>query len=223
MRETRQGEEDPVESDSRAQSEYYQTIAREFFRRRGAPFFLSPKDIALIAHWEKMKAPLDTVLEGMEMAFENFRKGGRSAKILTIGFCEVQVMKAFGRHAERKAGGARKIVHRDEKRKKLILEIERFLGAAPPGFVDLKPSFERALVLVRTVGAGEEELERIDDRVDEALRRGASPEEKEALRRETVAEFAGKRGLDLDEVVRTRLAKALRDRHKVPYVSLFYY
>jgi len=223
MRETRQGEEDPVESDSRAQSEYYQTIAREFFRRRGAPFFLSPKDIALIARWEKMKAPLDTVLEGMEMAFENFRKGGRSAKILTMGFCEVQVMKAFGRHAERKAGGARKTVHRDEKRKKLILEIERFLGAVPPGFEDLGASFERALALVRPAEAGEEELERLDDEVDEALWRGASPEEKEALRRETAAEFAGKRGLDLDEVVRTRLAKALRDRHKVPYVSLFYY
>jgi len=36
-------------------------------------------------------------------------------------------------------------------------------------------------------------------------------------------EFAGKRGLDLEEVLRTRLVKALRDRHKVPYVSLFYY
>ena len=117
--------------------------------RRGAPFFLSPKDVGLIARWEKMRVPLDAVLEGMEMAFENFRKGGRSAKILTLGFCEYQVMKAFGRHAERKAGGARKTVSRDEKRNKLVREIERFLGAVPPGFEDLRASFERALVLVR--------------------------------------------------------------------------
>ncbi|MCJ7644847.1 MAG: hypothetical protein MUP28_10265 [Candidatus Aminicenantes bacterium] len=212
-----------MEADGRAQSQYYQTIAREFFRRRGAPFFLSPKDVALIARWEKMRVPLDAVLEGMETAFENFRKGGRSAKVLSLGFCEGQVMKAFGRHAERKAGGARKTVSRDEKKRKLIPEIERFLRAVPPGFEDLRASFERALVFIRTAGAGEEELERLDDGVDEALWRGASPEEKEALRRETAVEFAGKRGLDLEEVLRTRLVKALRDRHKVPYVSLFYY
>jgi hypothetical protein len=223
MRGTRPGEEDAVEADGRAQSQYYQTIAREFFRRRGAPFFLSPKDVGLIARWEKMRVPLDAVLEGMETAFENFRKGGRSAKVLTLGFCEYQVMKAFGRHTERKAGGGRKTVSRDEKRNNLVREIERFLGAVPPGFEDLRVSFERALVLVRTAEAGEQELERLDDEVDESLWRGGSPEEKGELRRDAVAEFAGKRGLDLEEVVRTRLVKARRDRHKVPYVSLFYY
>src|SRR4030042_4650969 len=223
MRGIKPGEEDAVEADGRAQSQYYQTIAREFFRSRGAPFFLSPKDVGLIAHWEKLRVPLDAVLEGMEIAFENLRKGGRSAKSLNLGFCEYQVLKAFDRHAERKAGGARKPVSRDEKRNKLVREIERFLAAVPQGLEGLRVSFERALILVRTAEAGEQELERLDDEVDEALWRGASPEEKGELRRDAVTEFAGKRGLDLEEVVRTRLVKTRRDRHKVPYISLFYY
>ena len=223
MRGTRPGEEDAVEADGRAQSQYYQTIAREFFRRRGAPFFLSPKDVGLIAHWEKMRVPLDAVLEGMETAFENSRKGGRSAKVLTLSFCEYQVMKAFGRHAERKVGGARKPVSRDEKRNNLVHEIEHFLGSVPPGFEELRAFFERALLLVRTAQTREEELERLDDEVDEALWRGASPEEKEEFRRDAVAEFKGKRGVDLEEVIKTRLVKARRNRHKLPYVSLFYY
>lgn len=212
-----------MEADGRAQSQYYQTIAREFIGRRGAPFFLSPRDVALIARWEKMMVPLDAVLEGMEMAFENFRKSGRSVKILTLGFCEYQVMKAFGRHAERKAGGTRKSVSRDKKKNRLICEIERFLGAVPPGFEDLRAPFGRALDLVQPAGAREEELERLDDEIDEVLWRGASPKEKEELRRNTAAEFAGKRDLDLEEIVRTRFVKARRDRYKVPYVSLFYY
>jgi len=212
-----------MEADGRAQSHYYQTIAREFFRKRGAPFYLSPRDVGLIARWEKMRAPLDVVLEGMEMAFENFRKGGRSAKILSLGFCEYQVMKAFNRHAERKAGSRREPVARDEKRAKLVHEIERFLGALPPDFEGLRASFERALVLVRTGEEGEQDLERLDDEVDEALWRGASPQEKKEFLRDASAEFKGKRNVDLEEVARIRILKARRDRHKIPYVSLFYY
>lgn len=223
MRGTRLGEDNAMEAEGRAQSQYYQTIAREFVRRRGAPFYLSPRDVGLIAHWEKMRVPLDVVLEGMEMAFENFRKGGRSAKILSLGFCEYQVMKAFSRHGERKAGGRREPASRDKKRAKLVSEIERFLGALPPDLEDLRASFERALVLVRTGEEGERDLERLDDEVDEALWRGASPQEKKEFLRGAAAEFKGKPNVDLEEVLRTRILKARRERHKIPYVSLFYY
>ena len=52
------------------QSEYYRRIAKEFLQRRGAPFFLSPRDMAVIAGWEARRVPLAAVLEGIDRAFE---------------------------------------------------------------------------------------------------------------------------------------------------------
>jgi hypothetical protein len=202
---------------------YYQTIAREFIGRRGAPFYLSPKDVALIEHWEKAGIPLDAVLEGMNTAVENFRKGGRPVKTLALASCEYQIMKAFGQHSERKAGGARKIVTRGEKKKRLAKEIERFLAAVPPELEGLRPKFNQAFEILARPGAEEEALEALDESVDEALSLAASKEEKETVRSGIRGEFAARRGLDLKGIERTRLVKVLRERFKIPYLSLFYY
>ena len=202
---------------------YYQTIAREFFKRRGAPFFLSPKDVALIARWEKARVPLDAVLEGMEMAFANYRKGGRPAGALTLAFCEYQVGKALAGRREKRAGGTRKTTPRDAKRERLREEIRRFLGGVPPGLEALAESFAAARDVLDDPGAGEEGLEALDDTVDEALWRAAPEEEKARVRRDVLAGLSGKRTLDLDDVARMKLVKAMRERHKVPYLSLYYY
>ena len=36
---------------------YFQEIARHFLARRGAPFFLSAKDLALVEAWERPESP----------------------------------------------------------------------------------------------------------------------------------------------------------------------
>jgi hypothetical protein len=179
--------------------------------------------VALIERWEKSRIPLDSVLEGMDKAIENFRKGGRSVKALTLASCEYQVMKAFGQHAERKAGGSRKTVSRDEKKNRLLKEIERFRTSAPSALEGVKYSFARAAAILGLSGTDEEELEKLDESVDEALIRAASEEEKSRVRDDVRGEFAGKKGLDLEGIGRTRLVKAMRDKYKVPYLSLFYY
>ncbi len=202
---------------------YYQTIAREFFKRRGAPFFLSPKDTALIARWEKARVPLDAVLEGMEKAFANYRKGGRPAGALTLAFCEYQVGKALAGGRERRAGGARKTVPRDAKKERLLGEIGRFLGEVPAGLEALLETFAAARAVLDDPGAGEEGLEALDDTVDEALWRAAPEGEKARIRKDILAELSGKGTLDLDAVARTKLVKEMRERHKVPYLSLYYY
>jgi hypothetical protein len=40
---------------------------------------------------------------------------------------------------------------------------------------------------------------------------------------DVLAGLSGKRTLDLDDVARMKLVKAMRERHKVPYLSLYYY
>lgn len=202
---------------------YYQTIAREFIGRRGAPFYLSPKDVALIEGWEKAGVPLNTVLEGMDKAIENFRKGGRPAKALTLASCEFQIMKAFGQHAERKAGGTRKTVTRADKKKRLAKEIERFLAAVPAGLETVATKCREALGILAGPGSDEEMLEALDEAVDEALALAASEEDRERVRNDVRGEFAGRRRLDLKGIERTKLVKSLRDKYKVPYLSLFYY
>lgn len=179
--------------------------------------------MALIARWEKARVPLDAVLEGMERAFANYRKGGRPAGALTLAFCEYQVGKALAGSRERRAGGTRETAARDAKRERLRKEIGRFLGEVPPGLGALAAPFAAARAVLDDPGAGEEGLEALDDTVDEALWR-ASPEGDRARFREDVrAGLSGKRTLDPDDVARTMLVKEMRERHKVPYLSLYYY
>jgi hypothetical protein len=202
---------------------YYQTIAKEFFRLRGAPFHLSPKDVELVAHWEKLRVPLDAVLEGMGLAFENFRKGQRPAKALTLAFCEYQVMKSFGQHAERRAGSARKKAPRDDKKTRLLQEIERFLKESPTGPEEIRGIFQKAYEILDKEQVDEEALERLDDNVDEILWNNASAGEKERIRADALAEFGGARGMDLRGAVRTRVIKAARGARRIPALALFYY
>lgn len=179
--------------------------------------------MALIARWEKARVPLDAVLEGMERAFVNYRKGGRPARALTLAFCEYQVGKALAGRRERRAGGARKPAPRGAKRERLRAEIGRFLGQVPPGLEALTEAFTEARALLDDPNGGEERLEALDEAVDETLWRAAPEGEKARARKDVLARHAGKRALDLDEVARTKLVKEMRERHKVPYLSLYYY
>ncbi len=179
--------------------------------------------MALIARWEKARVPLDAVLEGMERAFANYRKGGRPAGALTLAFCEYQVGKALAGSRERRAGGARKTAPRDAKKEHLRDEIGRFLREVPPGLEALAEAFTAARAVLDDPDAGEEKLERLDDAVDEALWRAAPEGEKARARKDVLARHSGKRALDLGDVARTKLVKEMRERHKVPYLSLYYY
>ena len=98
-----------MEKKQRARNRYFQEIAHEFLKSRGAPFFLSSKDLDLIAAWEKMGIPLRVALEGVDRAFENYRaKTAARPKILSLAFCKNQVLKAFEQYKERKVGAPKK-------------------------------------------------------------------------------------------------------------------
>lgn len=206
-----------------AQNEYYQAIAREFLRRRGAPFLLSPRDVAVIAEWEKNGVPLGVVMEGIDRAFDGIRDRSRGTKGLFLSFCDSQVRKALAQHADRAAGRRKPAAPRSAKVGKALKEIARCLRSLPSGDRELRPLFEAASGLLAQASPDEEAMEKVDDQVDAVLWGRASASERDALKRQMAGELAGLDPAEGGAAVRTRLIKSSRQKQKVPYVSLFYY
>jgi hypothetical protein len=193
------------------QSAYYQAIAREFLRRRGAPFILSPRDLDVIADWELRRIPLGVVLEGIGRAFDGLRNRSRGTRGLPLSFCENQVSKALAQHRDRHAGRGKPAVPRASKAEKARRAVEAFLAGLRSEEGDLRLLFEAARAALSGPCPDEDALERIDEDVNEALWQQAARETPGAARDEE------------DAATRTALLKALRVRRKIPYVSLYYY
>jgi hypothetical protein len=206
------------------QSEYYQAIARDFLRRRGAPFFLSPRDVAVIAAWETDRVPLDVVLEGIARAFDSRRDRTHGTKGLPLSFCDAQVRRAMAQHTDRDAGQKRTAAApRSEKAAQARKEVERCLSGIAEVDADLRPLLETASRLLAEEPPDEEALERVDETVDEALWRLAPRPGRGRAKRETAGGPAAAGGAEIEATARTRLVKDERRKRKIPYVSLYYY
>jgi len=207
-----------------AESKYFQSIALHFFKHRGAPFFLSSKELDYIARWEEMGIPLHVVLEGIERSFEIYkRKPGRKAKIQSLAFCDFQVIKAFEQDRERKVGHKKRIVERHEKRDRAKVEVERFLGKIPPQISYLKEAYSLAQKVLSQSHFDEEELERIEGKIEELLWKNSLDEEKKRVKRGIVKDYEFKENEEFERIFKIKLVKVLRDKYKIPYISLFYY
>lgn len=205
-------------------SEYYQSIARYFFKQRGAPFFLSSTELNLVEKWEQMEIPLPVVLEGIKRAFDNYmKKPGRRTKIQTLAYCENQVLTAFAQHRDRRVGGERKKIGRTEKKNRARTEIKKFLLTLPFQLGYLKEPYSRAQRLFSHSHVDEEELERIEGEVEELIWEHSLKEERERVKTDVRAEYKIEEGEEFLRILRIKLVKALRDRYKIPYISLFYY
>jgi len=68
----------------------------------------------------------------------------------------------------------------------------------------------------------EEELERLDEEIEELLFKNCPQEQKESIKKE-ISEKLFLNQEEIFSVYKTRMVKFLRERHKIPYVSLFYY
>jgi hypothetical protein len=207
-----------------AASKYFQSIALHFFKHRGAPFFLSSKELDYIARWEEMGIPLHVVLEGIERSFEIYRrKPGRKAKIQSLAFCDLQVIKAFAQDRERKVGHKKRIVERKAKRDRAKVEVKRFLGKIPPQISYLKEAYSLAQKVLSQSHFDEKELERIEDKIEELLWKNSLDEEKKSVKRGIVKDYEFKEKEEFERIFKIKLVKVLRDKYKIPYISLFYY
>ncbi len=207
----------------RARNRYFQEIAYEFLKSRGAPFFLSSKDLDLITAWEKLGIPLRVALEGIERAFEMYKtKPAASRKILSLAFCKNQVLRAFEQYKERKVGAPKKRNERDRKQKTIKEEVQKFLRDVPPALSYLNDIYAQALMVLSRRKVAEEELERMEEEIEELLFKSCPQEEKERVRKE-ILEKLPHRNEEFFSIYKTRLVKFLRETYKIPYISFFYY
>lgn len=205
-------------------SEYFQSIARYFFKQRGAPFFLSSRELELVSKWENSQIPLPVVLEGIKRAFETYkRKSGTKSRIQTLSFCEHQVLDAFGRYRERRVGSERMRIERKEKRKLAKAEIKTFLEDLPEQVGYLREAYSRAQRLLSRSSVEEEKLEQIEGEVEELIRENSSIEEKERIKKSVYSEYNVADNEEFSRIFKIKLVKTIRDRYKIPYISLFYY
>lgn len=212
--------------DDKDRSGYYQSIARAFLERRGAPFLLSPRDQALIAAWEARRIPLRVVLEAIGRTFDDLRRRGRSPRGVPLGRCERQVDEAFAQHRDRGAGGrapaaaAGKSVKPGRARE----EIGKALEGPAARDRELAALFRAALAaLDAPSGPDEAALERIEAEIEERLWAGASDADKAAAAAEARREFRGRAAAQIEAASRRLVVKAARAARRVPHVTLFYH
>lgn len=203
---------------------YFQEIARVFYGLRGAPFVLSSSDMVTISSWEERGIPLRMVLEGMERAFERYRKkavGGR--KMSSLSYCEPEILKAYAEYRDRGVGRAEKGESREDKRKKIKLEVARFLKTLPLEAAFLSEVYREALSVLSRKKASEEALERLDARAEELISRQADAADRAEVERRVRASFPGGSLEELRGITQIELVKRWRERHRVPYFSYFYH
>jgi len=204
-------------------SRYYQDISAAFLRRRGAPFILSGRELHVLAAWEKQGIPLSAVKEGIENAFQALQKkaapGRRAVSLLT---CDLYVQRAFGQVRERRAGGRRPAGGRESKRGIMLRTVKDFLAALPSDWSFLRQAYEHALRLIEAGADSEDDLERLEVEIEEALAAHCPAEEWDNAQRELGPAEAGQ-GQTRTSLVRRLALKNLRGKHKIPYVSYPYY
>ncbi len=217
-------EKGTVKRKNEDRSEYFQSIARYFFKQRGAPFFLSSRELELVSRWENARIPLPVVLEGIKRAFETYkRKSGKKIRIQTLSFCERQVLNAFDQYRERKVGNERMRIEGTEKRNLAKAEIKTFLDNLPEQIGYLREAYSRAQRLLSRSSVEEEKLEQIEGEVEELIRKHSSVEEKKRIKKCVYSEYKVADDEEFSRIFKIKLVKDIRDRYKIPYISLFYY
>ena len=212
-----------MDAEDRGQSGYYQTIARAFLERRGAPFFLSPKDQAAIAAWEERSIPLRVVLEGIGRAFEGLKARGRGRKGVSLSYCARHVDAAFAQHRDRAAGRRKAAEPPAGKKDRARREIEKALAALLTDDPEVARLLQAALGAMTAAKPDEAALERIDAEVERLLWVRATASEKAAAEAEVRRELRGRRTEAFDDLIRRRIVKASRAEHRIPPVSFYYY
>jgi hypothetical protein len=203
---------------------YYQQIAQSFLARRGAPYVLSSRDMVMISSWEETGIPLGVVLEGIERTFERSRpRLARGRKMSSLSFCQTEVMRAHAEFRDRKVGRESKERSREDKRKKVKLEVRRFLESLPAELEFLREAYREAQAALSRKNVAEDSLERLDEKVEKLIIRQAEAGGWSDMEKGVPAVFPGRPEADVQEISRLRLVKRWREKYRIPYLSLFYY
>lgn len=202
---------------------YFQTIERFFFEQRGSPFFLSSKELDVIEDWKKQGIPVQVVLDGINDCFTYHRKKpGRKNKIHSLVFCRSFVLRTFESYKERRVGSGLKGFAEEERKKQLKKAVERFINTCPEEIRELGDMFSRVKKLL-SQDVDEESFEQIEQNVERLLIRKTQDSEKKKIRVEVREEYPDKKGKEHAQILELRIIKHMREKYKVPHISLYYY
>lgn len=202
---------------------YIQAVSRFFIEQRGAPFFLSSREVENIKEWKKKGIPLQIVLEGIKDCFAAHKRSpGRKSKILSLGFCRTFVLRAFSAHKERKVGGRKGLYPEEDKRKKQKNAVERFLTQAPEMYSDLRAIFCRVLQITSR-RFDEDLLEELETEAEMCMVDMADEAERDNIRREVMAEFGDISSQERERIQTLKLIKHIREKYGIPHIPLYYY
>ena len=214
---------------------YFTEIEEHFQRARGSGLFLlSPLDWALIENWRDAGIPLNSVLKGIDEAFEKWRSRKQKRRLVnSLAYCAQAVMEAAQRGP---AEQSQPNIMQDapfsapELRSYLITAasaIEQKTGAA---FSEIAGSLhscaQHAEEHIKNLEDLERRLTALEEKLVAAIRTSQTDDDlytmREALDRE-LKPYRGKMTADqLSMLERRYLDTALLDRAKLPRLSLFY-
>ena len=204
-------------------SRYFQAVSRFFLEQRGAPFFLSSKEVEKIREWKNMGIPLQIVREGIKDCFATHRRRpGRKGKILSLAFCHAFVLRGYEAYKERKVGGQKKPSQKEDKREELKKAVERFLASCPENFPDIRKVYSRVLKLI-SKDSDEQILEDLEFEVEALIIGMAFETERKQIRDEVIAEFGDKNAHERDRIQDLKLIKHFRKKYAIPHIPLYYY
>jgi hypothetical protein len=231
---------------------YFTEIEEAFIRRRGKNLMLSPLDWALIESWQEREVPLHIVLRGIERVFDTIDKQpNRKRSVKSLFYCKEEIEAQFaewlesqvgasspesavpslkpengGSHSEKGELFSREAIaaHLSEVTDELKLALEKAENA------DWRETLERVVNRLAELAGNyesaeklEESLEKLDALLDESLLKTA---ETETLKADTARQMASyKSQMERDVFERTldlMILKTLRERARVPRLSLFY-
>jgi hypothetical protein len=203
---------------------YFQTIARRLFSLRGAPFVLSAREMETAEAWATDGIPLDTVLEGMERGYEEFRsRKGPKGRKLTLTLCHPHVQKAFSLLRDRGVGRERRIVTQEDKYREISRAVKAFLRDVPSPVSDLRKIYASIQADLTRGACDSESLEDRDAEIESLLFRMASGEDRAGMATQIAEEHGVTDQEELSRLVRIKWIKTLREKYNIPHVSPFYY
>jgi hypothetical protein len=203
---------------------YYQTIARFFLKHRGSPFFLSPREIQIISHWELQRVPLRIVLEGISNYFtgdQGKRKPGRRGVSLLL--CDASVKRAYELYKNRRTGIHSKGAGSEVKIRQVLSAVRAFLKDLPEEMSCLESLYRAALEIYSRGNPDEEKIERLENKVEEMLLARASEQDRQAAQEEADREYPDAKEEERFSLASRLLVKSLTDKFKIPPLSLYYY
>lgn len=224
---------------------YFTEIEDRFQRRRGTLLLLSTLDWALIETWKEAGIPLEAVLRGIDVAFDNYeRKPRKTRNVNSLAFCSQEVLAAAEEMKEASVGTKRESEDRDTglsasevsgylTKNAALLRVAKLEGSAENVAREAADSLLAVADELQTAASKRlhlEDVERrmtvLEEKLQAALLMGTPERELVSIRADADRQIAAYRGkmnaAQIDQLQKQFLHKRLLELYSLPRLSLFY-